>query len=94
MRKISRTRLRGGCDAMGRADRDDRPRGIPGAVVTSRPAVDLDLSSLLLDRKEHPTLVGSESEKSETTTADGGRTDARETVSLSDGTSITFVTID
>lgn len=94
MRKLSRTRLRGDNGAIDRVDRDHRPPGIPGATVTSRPHIELDLSNLLLRQPSGATVTSSESNSSETTRTPVVTKDTKDTVSLSDGTRITFATID
>jgi hypothetical protein len=94
MRKLSRTRLRGDKGALDRVDRDNRPPGIPGATVTSRPHIALDLSNILLRQPAGTSVTSSEAHGAETLRPPEGKPAAKDTVSLSDGTRITFATID
>ncbi len=94
MRKLSRTRLRGEKDAAAWVDRDDRPPGIPGATVTSKPHIELDLSNLCLHQPAGVSVTSSAVRRDDTASLPRAETDARDTVSLSDGTSITFATVE
>lgn len=94
MRKLSRTRLREDRNGNSGVDREDRPRGIPGATVTARPNPDLDLSILLLQHRGRPTVTASDTADFETIPTDREKTEAKKTVSLSDGTRITFATVE
>lgn len=94
MRKISRTRSRSHGDAPVWSDRvDSPPPGIPGATVTSKPVdFDFDLSNLLLRSVSPATITGTETSASRAGSMAPSESDAKDTVSLSDGTRITFVT--
>ncbi len=106
MRKISRTRSRSQGDASIRSDQaDSPPPGIPGATVTSKPVdFDFDLSNLLLRSTAPATItgtgtragigagIGAEKSANRAASSTAVEDEAKETVSLSDGTRITFVT--
>jgi hypothetical protein len=93
MRKISRTRFRspgGAPDWLD--DTDTPPPGIPGATVTAKP-VDFDLSNLLLRSMTPATITGSEKPANQRNYSVSTKDEAEKTVSLSDGTRITFATV-
>jgi hypothetical protein len=74
-------------------DQESRPRGIPGATVTARP-MDVDLANLLLRQPSGTTVTAGEAAPVTTPLEREGESKTKETVSLSDGTRITFVTIE
>jgi hypothetical protein len=93
MRKISRTRSRSQGGASGWSDHDDAPPpGIPGATVTAKPVdFDFDLSNLLLRSTAPATITGAQKPVSRAGSSTPTEDETKETVSLSDGTRITFV---
>jgi hypothetical protein len=93
MRKLSRTRSRIESGAVVWTEQESRPRGIPGATVTARPTMEMDLVDLLLKQPQGATVTASDAAQAPTRPAPEGETKTKETVSLSDGTRITFATI-
>ncbi len=93
MRKLSQTRSRTESGAVVWMDRESGPRGIPGATVTARPIVDVDLASLLLKQPPSVTVTASEASQVARPATHEGEESTKETVSLSDGTRIDFATI-
>jgi hypothetical protein len=99
MRKISKTRASSlDHDEMHTGLRDARPLRIPGATITSWPgSADIDIDSLIAQPLPGTTVAGA---GSDSVTQNGGAPaphappdrPTRGTVSLSDGTRITFVT--
>ena len=94
MRKLSRTRMRAEGGAVDWLGPDGRPQGVAGATVTSRPKADLDLSKLLSRQSSGATVTASEAVPVQTTPVQDTKSEPKQTVSLSDGTRITFATID
>ena len=94
MRKLSRTRSRTESGAAVWMDQESRPRGIPGAIVTARPTMDVDLANLLLRQPSGATVTASEAAQVAAPLVREGESKTKETVSLSDGTKITFATIE
>ncbi len=94
MRKLSRTRSRTESGAVVWMDQESRPRGVPGATVTARPTMDIDLANLLLRQPSGATVTASEAAPVGAPAMREGESKTKETVSLSDGTRITFATID
>jgi hypothetical protein len=93
MRKISRTRFRSKGGAPDWLDHADTPPpGIPGATVTAKP-VDFDLSDLLLRSMAPSTITGSAKPAGRGHSSVSTEDEAKKTVALSDGTRITFVTV-
>ena len=94
MRKISRTRSRSQGDASGWLHHAaPPPPGIPGATVTAKPVdIDFDLSNLLLRSMTPATITGAEKPADRGSISISAEDGAKTTVSLSDGTRITFVT--
>ena len=98
MRKISRTRSRSQGDApVWPGHADGPPPGVPGATVTAKPVdFDFDLTNLLLRSMAPMTITGAEKPANRAGSSFSAgvpaEKEARETVSLSDGTRITFVT--
>jgi hypothetical protein len=93
MRKLSRTRSRTESGAVIWMDQESRPRGIPGAIVTARPNMDVDLANLLR-QPSGATVTGGDAAPGVTPLVREGESKKKETVSLSDGTRITFAAID
>jgi len=93
MRKLSRTRSRTESGAVVWTEQESRPRGIPGATVTARPIMEMDLAGLLLKQPQGATVTASDTAQDPTPPVREGETKTKETVSLSDGTRITFATI-
>lgn len=95
MRKISRTRSRSKDDASVWSDRPESPPpGIRGATVTPKPvdfAFDL---SVLLQAAGPATIAGTGTSTGEADSRVPAKNEDHKTVSLSDGTRITFVTAD
>jgi hypothetical protein len=99
MRKISKARSSQSVpDTMVTYSRDMRPLRIPGATITSRPRpIDFELDSLFARREPGVTIAGAlstgpdPSETSGHSAADTMTRSDRATVSLSDGTRITFL---
>lgn len=91
MRKISQTRSRGQTAGRDQEQMETRPQRIAGSTVTGKPARDLDLTAYFLQSCDW-TLSGSLG------AGDGRPTmppaTQRQTLALSDGTEITFKTID
>jgi hypothetical protein len=96
MRKISRTRSRSQRGAPVWPDQaGSPPPGIQGATVTSKPVdFDLDLSNLLIRSVAPATITGAETAAGCSGSLTNAGREAKEIVSLSDGTLITFVTAD
>lgn len=86
MRKISKTRTLRNQDDGWPTPSGDRPGRIAGATVTSWPGIaHIDVATLLMHATSSTSISGS-------STAGGPSTPERDTVSLSDGTSISFAT--
>jgi hypothetical protein len=88
MRKISQTRpVQGEQQGFDTERSDPRPRRVPGATITSwNGSPDIDLDALFAQPGKGPTVLGG--------TVAGNNRPARGTVSLSDGTKITFTRSD
>jgi hypothetical protein len=86
MQKISKTRIADHRRFTSEEETlDTRPRCIPGATITSwHGSLDVDLSALFAKPRNGATVAGAGSAESPHT--------ERDTVSLSDGTQITFAT--
>lgn len=80
MRKISKAQLARDAQEIQSGKRDERPRGVRGATITSwSGSCEIDLAALLSGGRNGATLSGGASEQ------------ASETIALPDGTEIKFV---
>lgn len=96
MRKISKTRSHNHDRSATDSDpKDTRPLRIPGATITTWPgSVDIDLNIFFARRDCDPTVAGAISEDLTQSVVPAAGRPNPSTVSLSDGTRITFATAD